>query len=95
MGARAIQATMERAMEMSRLQDAQAKLAAALDRLEAALARPPAPARDLADREQRIAELERELDRISRDHMALEGTVDHVTARLDAAIERLRAMVRS
>lgn len=78
---------------MSRLQEAQARLGAALSRLEAALARPASGGRSLAERVGRIGELERELERLNRDHMALEATVDQVTARLDNAINRLRASV--
>jgi predicted nucleic acid-binding Zn-ribbon protein len=79
---------------MSRLQEAQARLGAALSRLEAALARPAAGGRiSLAERVGRIGELERELERLNRDHMALEATVDQVTARLDNAIRRLKASV--
>lgn len=78
---------------MSRLQEAQARLGAALTRLEAALSRPGAGGRSLAERVGRIGELERELERLNRDHMALEATVDQVTARLDNAIKRLKASV--
>jgi predicted RNase H-like nuclease (RuvC/YqgF family) len=78
---------------MSRLKEAEAKLAAALDRLEAALASPLAASQELPARDKRIAELERALERLNRDHMALEGTVDQVTARLDAAIKQLKTAV--
>jgi hypothetical protein len=77
---------------MSRLQDAQARLDAALGRLEAALTR-PSSGRGVAERVGRIGELERELERLNREHMALEATVDQVTARLDAVIRRLRESV--
>ena len=80
-------------VDMSRLKEAEAKLNAALDRLEAALADPLAASRDLPARDRRVAELERALERLNRDHMTLEGTVDQVTARLDAAIKRLKTAV--
>lgn len=77
---------------MSRLQEAQARLDAALGRLESALTRPGAP-RSVAERVGRIGELERELQRLNREHMALEATVDQVTARLDVVIRKLRESV--
>lgn len=81
---------------MSRLQEAQARLGAALSRLEAALARPAASGRiSLAERVGRIGELEREVERLNREHMTLEATVDQVSVRLDAAIQRLKASVES
>lgn len=73
-----------------RLRHARARLAAAMARLEAALALPGPGARNLAERDRRVAELERELDRLNREHMALEAMIDHVAARLDAAINRLK-----
>jgi hypothetical protein len=78
---------------MSRLHDAQERLAAAISRLEAALGRTRESGLGLAERAGRISELERELDRLNRDHMALEATVDQVTARLDGAIRRLKTQV--
>ena len=78
---------------MSRLQEAQARLGATLSRLEAALARPASGGRSLAERVGRVGELERELERLNREHMALEATVDQVTARLDATIRKLKASV--
>jgi hypothetical protein len=78
---------------MSRLQEAQARLGAAVSRLEAALARPAGGTRSLAERVGRIGELERELDRLNREHMALEATVDQVAGRLDATIRKLKASV--
>ena len=77
---------------MSRLKEAQARLDAALGRLETALTRPNAP-RSVAERVGRIGELERELERLNREHMARQATVDQVTARLDAVIPRLRESV--
>jgi hypothetical protein len=77
---------------MSRLKDAQARLDAAFTRLEAALTRPGAP-RSVAERVGRFGELEREVERLNREHMALEATVDQVTARLDSVIRRLRESV--
>jgi DNA repair exonuclease SbcCD ATPase subunit len=77
---------------MSRLSEAQARLDAALGRLEAALTKPGAP-KSVAERVGRIGELERELERLNKEHMALEATVDQVTARLDAVIRRLRQTV--
>lgn len=77
---------------MSRLSEAQARLDAAFSRLESALTKPGAP-KSVAERVGRIGELERELERLNREHMALEATVDHVTARLDAVIRRLRQSV--
>jgi hypothetical protein len=77
---------------MSRLVEAQARLEAALGRLESALAKPGGP-RGVAERVGRIGELERELERLNREHMALEATVDQVAARLDAVINRLRESV--
>jgi hypothetical protein len=78
---------------MSRLQEAQGRLAVAIDRLEAALGRSRDSGRGLVERAGRISELERELERLNRDHMALEATVDQVTARLDVAISRLKTSV--
>jgi hypothetical protein len=77
---------------MSRLHEAQARLETALGRLESALTRPGAP-RSVAERVGRIGELEREVERLNREHMALEATVDQVTARLDAVIRKLRESV--
>lgn len=77
---------------MSRLDEAQARLEAALGRLESVLGK-PGPTRSVAERVGRIGEVERELERLNRDHMALEATVDQVTARLDAVISRLRESV--
>jgi hypothetical protein len=74
---------------MSRLQEAKARLETALGRLESVLTKPGAP-RSVAERVGRIGELERELERLNREHMALEATVDQVTARLDSVIRRLR-----
>ena len=50
---------------------------------------------DAASRERvgRVGELEREVDRLNREHMALEATVDQVAARLDATIRKLKASV--
>ena len=78
---------------MSRLQEAQERLAAAVARLEAALGRSRESGLGVVARAGRISELESELDRLNRDHMALEGTVDEVMARLDVAIGRLKASV--
>lgn len=75
---------------MSRLHEALEKLSAAINRLEEVAAH-ASPASDASAAH--IAELERELDRVNRDHMALEATVDQVTARLDAVIKRLQTSV--
>jgi hypothetical protein len=73
---------------MTRLDQARAKLSAAMDRLEAAAGKGgDAPGG------RRIAELEAELAKLRRDHAALEATVDLVAVRLDAAIGRLKTTV--
>ena len=56
--------------------------------------RAPPPA-DAASRSKsaEVGELEREVDRLNREHMALEATVDQVAARLDATIRKLKASV--
>ena len=70
---------------MTTISETEAKLSAAVERLEtvAAKMRAPSPAR--------IVELEAEVKRLRQDHAALQATVDLVTARLDSAITRLRA----
>jgi hypothetical protein len=74
---------------MTRLDQARAKLAAAMDRLEAAAGK----SGDGPPGSKRIAELEAELAKLRRDHAALEATVDLVAVRLDAAIGRLKTTV--
>lgn len=75
---------------MTRLDQARAKLSAAMDRLEAVATKSGGPATGTS---KRIAELEAELAKLRRDHAALEATVDLVAVRLDAAIGRLKTTV--
>ena len=75
---------------MTRLEQARAKLSAAVDRLDAAAATSGGSA---PGNSKRIAELEAELAKLRRDHAALEATVDLVAVRLDAAIGRLKTTV--
>lgn len=78
---------------MSRLHEVLEKLSAAINRLEEAAAHAPSASAASAEHDTRVAELERELDRVQRDHMALEATVDQVASRLDAVIARLKTSV--
>lgn len=75
---------------MTRLDQARAKLSAAMDRLEAVAMKSGGAATGTS---KRIAELEAELAKLRRDHAALEATVDLVAVRLDAAIGRLKTTV--
>jgi hypothetical protein len=75
---------------MTRLDQARAKLSAAIDRLEAVATKSGGAATGTS---KRIAELEAELAKLRRDHAALEATVDLVAVRLDAAIGRLKTTV--
>jgi hypothetical protein len=75
---------------MTRLDQARAKLSAAMDRLEAVASKSGGAATGTS---KRIAELEAELAKLRRDHAALEATVDLVAVRLDAAIGRLKTTV--
>ena len=70
---------------MTTISDAEAKLIAAVERLETVGAKAHAPSTA------RVAELEAEVKRLRQDHAALQATVELVTARLDSAITRLRA----
>ena len=73
---------------MSRIEDAIERLESALDRLSAAV---DSRLRTAALAQKRVGELEGELARLKLDHAALEATVDTVAARLDRAINRLKA----
>ena len=73
---------------MSRMEDAIERLESALDRLSEAV---DSRLRTSSLAQKRVAELESELARLRQDHAALETTVDTVAARLDRAINRLKA----
>ena len=73
---------------MSRMEDAIERLESALDRLSAAV---DSRLRSAGLSQKRVAELGSELARLKLDHAALETTVDTVAARLDRAINRLKA----
>ena len=70
------------------MEDAIEQLESALDRLSAAI---DSRLRSAGLAQKRVAELEAELARLKHDHAALETTVDTVAARLDRAINRLKA----
>ncbi len=74
------------ARKSGRLGAAEARLEAALDRLDAALGE---CARILADRAEGTAGM----TRLQEENAALQQTRDDVSARLDAAVERLRRVL--
>ena len=70
--------------KLSKVRDALARLDAAVGRLETAAANAPGnPA------------LRAELDTLTQNHAALKKTAGHVATRLDAAIDRLGAQLKT
>jgi predicted nucleic acid-binding Zn-ribbon protein len=85
---------------MSRLDSAMAKFSAALEKLETALVKRPAPARldealtrELAGLKEDRARLAAELERLNSEKVALEGFTDEVAGRLEGAIREIRAVL--
>lgn len=73
---------------MSRLDDAKARLEAAMTRLEAAA---EARLRDCADRDA----LKRDLDAAQGENERLRRTNEDISGRLDAAIDRVKAILEA
>lgn len=69
--------------KLSKVRDALARLDAAVGRLETAAANAPGGA------------LRAELDALALNHAALKKTAGHVATRLDAAIDRLSAQLKT
>jgi hypothetical protein len=85
---------------MSRLDSAMARFAAALDKLDQALARRPAAARlddalakELRGLKEDRTRLASELERLNGEKVALEGFTDEVAGRLEGAIREIRAVL--
>lgn len=85
---------------MSRLDSALARFSAALNTLDAALAKKPvaprldeALTRELAGLKDDRARLAGELERLNGEKVALEGFTDEVAGRLEGAIREIRAVL--
>lgn len=76
---------------MSRLEQAQARLVAAVQRLDSALQAMETSARAATDsRDRQIAALVAELSVLRQDRDTLGSAADQAAARIDAVIDRLR-----
>jgi cell division protein FtsB len=73
---------------MSEIEQSAQRLAAALERVEAAIGRRNASGASTAAR---VTELEGEVARLKADNLALQDAIDAIAGRLDQAIDRLKA----
>lgn len=79
--------------ETNRLDLAQQRLAAALSRLESALAK-PAPVEGMSQEDaQRLEALEAEIASLRKTNQALESANDSALAKVDATIVRLKSVL--
>lgn len=73
---------------MNEVETAARRLAAALERVETAIARRNVSGASTAAR---MAELETEVSRLKADNLALQDAIDAIAGRLDQTIDRLKA----